>query len=667
MKTLKQLLEELMVEINLHPEIMAAIKSGDVGSVSQNIDRITEYLAQKGINPGYRTDIPRPEGSSRGVLLPNNGDTVEINLDGKAVKVPAVLKYATAGKLDILHMGLLGESESLGQWQNKAENGSLDLTTGRELNDQYRVISHDGKGNYTRNPNGIFPGLIDYDNEKHLWAKVTFASKITPFMFRQLTKTPEFPTGITHDTFVDLLKRNWHKDRGEYHPLSDKWEQQLNQMERHPLVRAFIRHQRETGTPPHDFGQIENLGVSEDPETKWKRVVAVDHGYSTKVQQQYIKLRRIDHQNKKRVEDTNTFTYGGRRKNYLANIRYRDRIQGRVKKFAGKVLDRLIKEHNLHSQVERIISDPNLLNKRSPELLRQVGDIITNHGEVPGFEQDKIASGSSRMVLISNGNNTHIVDGIPTIVDKSAVKVVRKAPLDGIHMGVLGNTEALGTKQNKAENGTIDKTSGQEINNKYRVWVKGDDGNYTTNEFGVFPPLFYHDHKNHQYSEVGYAPRIESGTKFTELTKTESHPEGIVFNDLIEALQREWHKSRGDYHKPSPKVTARLDAVTSHPLFKTLLEHQIETGTPPMDYSQQANWGVWSHRGKEYLVVVDHGYSDEVREAYKVARANDKNDEEGDEWDRRRAAEGTLTGTGYGDSWYNRPPTTPNPPVNITH
>lgn len=336
MKTLKQLLEELMVEINLHPEIMAAIKSGDIGSVSQNIDRITEYLAQKGIDPGYRTDVPRPEGSSRGVLLPNNGDTVEINLDGKAVKVPAVLKYAMAGKFDILHMGLLGESRSLGQWQNEAENG------------------------------------------------------------------------------------------------------------------------------------------------------------------------------------------------------------------------------------------------------------------------------------------------------------------------------------------TIDKTSGQEINNKYRVLVKDDDGNYTTNEFGVFPPLFYHDDKNHQYSEVGYAPRIESGTKFTELTKTESHPEGLVFNDLIAALQREWHKSRGDYHKPSPKVTARLDAVTSHPLFKTLLEHQIETGTPPMDYSQPANWGVWTHphTGKEHLVVVDHGYSDEVREAYRNARANDKNDEEGEEWDKRGPPTDDIN---YGDSWHTRPPTTPNPPVNITH
>lgn len=316
MKTLKQLLEELMAEHNLHPEIMAAVKDiKNLGSKSQNIDSIVEYLHKKGIDPGFRTDIPRPEGSSRGALLLHENDTEKVNIDGQEVNMPSVIKYVKAAKLDAPHMIRLKNTESLGTMQNRFENGELDYATGRESNDKYRVLSHDGKGNYTTNEFGLFPPLLDHDKKNHQWSQVGFAPRMTRQTFMELTKTPEFPNGISHSSLMDTISRAWHRDRGSYYKGNSNEESLLDDTERHPLVQSLIRHQIETGTPPHDYSQLENWGMWEHPVTKKKHPVIVDHGFSEDVQRAYKEARRADHRGD---EYTDTYTGGGRRKNFLA-------------------------------------------------------------------------------------------------------------------------------------------------------------------------------------------------------------------------------------------------------------------------------------------------------------------------------------------------------------
>jgi hypothetical protein len=341
-----------------------------------------------------------------------------------------------------------------------------------------------------------------------------------------------------------------------------------------------------------------------------------------------------------------------------------------------QIREELAVEHKIHPDIFSAIANPKNHDKLSGPMITAMGDAARRLGENPGFGE--VASGSSRLALLPqmvtrpspdapldrtknitepDKTNTIILDGKETEIP-TVFKVAQPAPLDEAHKS-LGNKDPLGTMQNKAENGTKDPKTGVEKNNKWRVTVKNSDGTYSTNENGIFVGLHDHDDKEHRWSEVGYARRIKSGREFTKLSRSDSHPDGIVFHHLIRALEREWHKSRGAYHDTGPANEARLDAVTTHPLFKTLLQHQIETGTPPMDYSQPGNWGVWKHphTGKEHLVIVDHGYSEEVQQSYKAARLADHKGKEDEEWAKRaeaRRREGKPTYTNYGESpsWF---------------
>jgi hypothetical protein len=343
-----------------------------------------------------------------------------------------------------------------------------------------------------------------------------------------------------------------------------------------------------------------------------------------------------------------------------------------------QIREELAVEHKIHPDILHAITKADNHDKLSGPMITAMGDAARRLGENPGFGE--VASGSSRLALLPqmvtrpspdapldrtknitepDKTNTIILDGKETEVP-TVFKVAQPAPLDEAHKS-LGNKTPLGVMQNEAENGMKDPVTGDEKNNKWRIYIRNPDGTYTRNKNGIFPELHAHDVKEHRWTEAGYARRIKSGREFTKISRTDSHPDGIVFHHLIRALEREWHKSRGAYHDTGPANEAKLDAITSHPLFKNLLQHQIETGTPPMDYSQPGNWGVSTDpdTGEEHLVIVDHGFGEREQKAYKAARLADHMGREDEEWAKRAGArrrEGKPTYTNYGDSpsWFKR-------------
>ena len=277
MKSFKQFIKNIQKNLTeeVHQDIMNIVKRPTgLSTKPQEIAQKTEELRSKGINPGH---IPRrsEEGTSRGVLIHNSGH--EVNVDGRKTTVYSALKYVKGADEDEHHDG----PKSLGTMQNEHENGK------EEMNNKYRVLTHDGKGNYTTNKNGIFPPLFDHDKENHQWSNVGLATTVNSRDFDRLA-------GISHDKVMELLKRSWDKGRGTYFPSKSKtYEDSLDEISNnHPLVRTLIQHQEETGTAPHDFVQLDNWGVHTHPVSGEKQLVIRDHGQSDEVDSAYKKSNR---------------------------------------------------------------------------------------------------------------------------------------------------------------------------------------------------------------------------------------------------------------------------------------------------------------------------------------------------------------------------------------
>ncbi len=132
-----------------------------------------------------------PEGSSRAYL--QHEEPHQIVLDGKPTTIKVGTKIAVRGRLDPYHFG----DSSLGSMQNEAENND------HYVNSNYRIITEgDTKGHYKTNTDkGIFPPLIDHDVQNHEWSHVGHVRDFKSGEFGELTKTEDYPTGISHKDF----------------------------------------------------------------------------------------------------------------------------------------------------------------------------------------------------------------------------------------------------------------------------------------------------------------------------------------------------------------------------------------------------------------------------------------------------------------------------------
>lgn len=304
MKSFQELIGNKLITEALHPELQEIIKSHGTAGKKQAFHKKISELLKRGESLG--TNYNRlGEGSSR-VYSPHTSAHHRIFLDGVLTHERTGMKFAKRFGLDKYHDAKAHDGLTLGQMQMRAENGD------HFQNQHYRVYRHVGTSkdlfghtyhHYETNENGIFAPLFEHDDKTHKWAHVGHVYPIVedpwkedekphPRSFQALTKTKEFPNGIKHQEFHNVLMRDHQRNEGRYREaLYSEYEKHMDEVENHPLVQKFLDHQRNFAAPPHDYTE-RNLGIHIHPLTKKKSIVACDFGYNQEVAKAYRDARQ---------------------------------------------------------------------------------------------------------------------------------------------------------------------------------------------------------------------------------------------------------------------------------------------------------------------------------------------------------------------------------------
>lgn len=266
----------------------------------------------------------------------------------------------------------------------------------------------------------------------------------------------------------------------------------------------------------------------------------------------------------------------------------------------------------LHKELQDVLNEPennrdNSYGKAHQNKLNNFTKKVrelSSRGEDSGLEDSKPKKGSSRAVFFPKEHKDITIDNVPT-KQKTVVKVAFHGDLDK-H---TGSERLLGEHQNEVESDHFTRQN-------YSVLSHEGGSTYTHNPHGVTAPVF-DSHEDHHWLEMGHADKL-TGKKFTELTKTESHPKGLKFEHFTEALNNDHRAAHGhatgiDDH----------DHLRTHPLYENMQDFIQTTGNHPGDLRLQ-NMGVWKHpvTGKEQPVIRDYGYSHEIDKLYTKARRN---------------------------------------------
>lgn len=242
-----------------------------------------------------------------------------------------------------------------------------------------------------------------------------------------------------------------------------------------------------------------------------------------------------------------------------------------------------------------------LFTKRARELIK--------NGQDTGLENDKPKKGSSRAVFFPKEERDAIIDGTPSKL-KTAIKIAFPGSLDRYKKN---EEDLLGQMQNRVEADHFTR-------HHYGMLRENDDNTFSTNENGVLAPVLS-NHPDHHYLEMGHVNPITE-TKFRELTKTDTHPKGLKFKDMFNAINKEYNDAHGQStHLPEHHNDEYHDHLMSHPFLQNLYDMVISTGNHPGDINRR-NMGVWTHpvTKKEYPVISDYGFSNDVAKAYSVRR-----------------------------------------------
>ncbi len=276
----KNFIDNCILE-SLHPELQSVVASTNTKQKQKNIANKIKDLTARGEKTGIEGNMPK--GSSRAYLKHETPES--INLDGKNTKIQTGTKIAINAALDKHHNFAKHDGLGLGALQNEAEHGDA------WVNENYRILRHTSGNKFETNKGqGIFPPLIDSDSETHQWSHVGHTDDMKKSDFPKLTKTPEYPKGISHDDFVHVLGRSHSQQTGRYWKRNDDIEKHLDSIQDHPLVEKFMDYHNNTANPPHDYAQIKNMGVFKHPDGS-KHIVARDHGYSSAVADAYQAAR----------------------------------------------------------------------------------------------------------------------------------------------------------------------------------------------------------------------------------------------------------------------------------------------------------------------------------------------------------------------------------------
>lgn len=236
------------------------------------------------------SSIPKGKGSSRIVLIHNNGATVVNSSTGERETSPSVVKIAYPGWADkeqpFLNKIIRDISgHILGVRQNGKE---IDPDKIPHSVVQSNGTNEDGSHNITVNPNGVFPG--HYENDvNNRWIHSPY---VGPATHKDVRETFE-GTGIqgTADLgaflkYSSLRKEGYsHKEATGTMNISDNFSNVLNNAyeSSHPELSRF----RDASPFINEDIHIDNLGMMEHPFTGKKSLVVLDHGANPEIMSSY--------------------------------------------------------------------------------------------------------------------------------------------------------------------------------------------------------------------------------------------------------------------------------------------------------------------------------------------------------------------------------------------
>jgi hypothetical protein len=232
---------------------------------------------------------------------------------------------------------------------------------------------------------------------------------------------------------------------------------------------------------------------------------------------------------------------------------------------------------------------------------------LAKKGEHTGLTDEKPKKGSSRAVVFPDEPKRIHVDG-KEVNQPTAVKIA----FPGIYDKHTGDSSLLGEYQNSTESDGFTQQ-------QHSMLHETHPGHYKTNPNGVVVPVLDH-HEDHHWLEAAKADNITKG-KFKALTKIDSHPKGLDFDKFTNTLQHDHALAHGDKYHLDNTTSEERDHIRQHPLYNNTEDFINNTNNHPGDLRIQ-NYGIYHHpvTGKEYPVIRDHGYSNEVAKLYARAR-----------------------------------------------
>jgi len=235
---------------------------------------------------------------------------------------------------------------------------------------------------------------------------------------------------------------------------------------------------------------------------------------------------------------------------------------------------------------------------------------LLSKGEDTGLEDSKPKKGSSRAVFFPRDDKPVTIDGTSTKA-KRVVKIAFPGVLDRHRKN---SERLLGEHQNERE-------ADHFISNTYGMLRENHDGTYSTNHDGVLAPVFGR-HEGHHHLEMGHVKPMKK-SDFQRLTVSESHPKGLRFDDMYNALNKEHRDAHGLQGVYTPRShTDSVHAKTmEHPFVQNVADMMFNTGFHPGDISIR-NMGIWTHpiTGTQHPVMSDYGFSDDVAKHYWTRR-----------------------------------------------
>lgn len=268
---------------DLHPELKQVLDNDEYPAKNKitAFTKKTRQMIKNGEDTGLENDKPK-KGSSRAVWFPKQHKKIVI--DGQEAHIPTAVKVAFKGQLD----HYTGDSKLLGEYQNENESSYFPQR-------HYAVLrpSDNHDGSYETNEDGVLAPVLDSHDDGH-WLEMAKADKFDHKRFREATKTPEMPKGMTFKDFSSVLldEHEASKGKDKYHTKTMPQEHYEKVLD-HPFTQSVINFCNDTQTHPYDIGgNPRNLGIMKHPITGKDHPVIVDYGFDHDTDKMYTKARR---------------------------------------------------------------------------------------------------------------------------------------------------------------------------------------------------------------------------------------------------------------------------------------------------------------------------------------------------------------------------------------